>query len=256
MPNQIDVNIFMQSLRGNQPMIVLAFLLFQTQMTVEELETVTGLHSDTVRSAVKGLESKGLLHKQIGEHGRATWLPSGSTFFGKLFQQGYPQVESQSPKFSDSAALIDVNVAIEGVLNNKATSLTINDQNRKKPYSEKILTVKTINKDAQDVEDCLAELRAAGIHGKKADEIAEDWHITVTDIRAHLAWVKTEEWGNPNGMVIYRLLNHVIPPPLAENGHLMDCRCNSCQIEKLQKRHTDSAYSEFLNREDDDEEES
>ena len=251
MPSQsLDVNIFMQSLRGNQPMIVLAFLLFQTAMTIEELETVTGLHSDTVRTAVKGLASKGMIYKQTGEHGRATWLPSGDTFFGKLLKN---DLAFQNPKTSDSDGLIVVNVAIEEEYINKATTLTNRGQNRKNSDSEKILSVKTINKDEQDVQDCLAELREAGIYGKKADEIAEDWHITVTDIRAHLAWIKTEEWGNPNGMVIYRLLNHVIPPPLSESGHLLDCRCNSCQLEKIQKRHSDSAYAEFLNREDDEE---
>ena len=250
MPSQsLDVNIFMQSLRGNQPMIVLAFLLFQTAMTIEELETVTGLHSDTVRTAVKGLSSKGMLYKQNGEHGRATWIPAGDTFFGKLLRS---DLALQNPKTSDSDDLIVVNVAIEGEYKNKATTLTNRVQNRKTSDSEKIISVKTINKDEQDIEDCLKELREAGIYGKKADEIAEDWHITVADIRAQLAWVKTEAWANPNGMVIYRLLNHVVPPPLSESGHLLDCRSNSCHLEKSQKRHSDSAYSEFLNRDEEE----
>ena len=116
--------------------------------------------------------------------------------------------------------------------------------------------MKTINKDQEDITACLAVLNGAGIWGKKADEIAEDWHITADEIKAHLAWVKTEEWGNPNGMVIYRLLNHVVPPALQENGHIVDCKCKECQIAKFQKRHSDSEFGQFLNRDDDDENES
>ena len=248
----VDVSIFLQSLRGNQPTVVLAFLLFQVAMTVEDLESVTGLHGNTIRSSVKGLESKGLLYKQVGEHGRASWVPSGSTFFGRLFQGGYVQDNDQVNKLCDSGALIVVNDAIEGVLNNKATSSPIKGQVNKKCEAEKIISVKSIHKDAEDVDNCLAVLREAGIYGKKADEIAEDWHITVEEIQAHLMWVKSEEWGNPNGMVIYRLLNHVPPPPMKDSGHLLDCRCNSCQIENLQKRYTDSEYSNFLNRDDEE----
>ncbi len=222
---QTDLNTFLQSLRGNQPMIILAFLLVRSALRIEQLENITGLHNDTVRSAIKGLASKGLLFKQVGEHGRTTWLPAGDTFFGRFFDQ--------SPKTSDSGALIVVNVESEESEKLKATTLTNRAQSPKTSDSgETILSIKTIIKDENDIAACLAALTAASIHGKKAKEIAEDWHIMVNDIQAHLAWVKSEPWDNPHGMAIYRLLNHVTPPPLQENGHIVDCKCHECKAAK------------------------
>lgn len=238
---QTDINIFLQSLRGNQPMIILAFLLVRSALHIEQLENITGLHSDTVRSAVKGLASKGLIFKQVGEHGRASWLPAGDTFFGRFFDQ--------SPKTSDSDVLIVVNVESEESEKLKLTTSTNRTQSPKTSDSgETILSITTIVKDESDIEACLATLNAAGIYGKKAKEIAEDWHIMVNDIQAHLAWVKSESWGNPHGMAIYRLLNHVVPPPLQENGHILDCRCRECQTAKFQKRYTDSDFHQHINR--------
>lgn len=215
-----DLNIFLQSLRGNQPLIVLAFLLIRSALRIEELETITGLHNDTVRSAVKGLASKGLLFKQTGAHGRATWLPAGDTFFGSLF--------AQSPKTSDSDALIVVNDESEESKNLKLSSSSIKGQSPKTSDSgETILSA--IVKDENDITECLAALKAGGIYGKKADEIAEDWHIMPADIQAHFAWIRSEQWDNPNGMVIFRLLNHVPPPALQESGHIVDCKCAECR---------------------------
>lgn len=90
----MDTAMFLQSLRGNQPLIVLAFLFVRRAMTLDELEDVTGLHNDTIRKAVQGLASKNLLHMQRGERGKQTWLPVGESFFGLP--------EFQNPKFSDS----------------------------------------------------------------------------------------------------------------------------------------------------------
>src|SRR5262245_10168574 len=102
--DKMDLNVFLQSLRGNQPAIVLTFLLIQRAMTIAELQVRTGLNSDTVRDAVKGLAAKGLLYMQRGEHGKQTWLPVADTFFGWLF--------GQNRKFSDSDHVV-VNVESE-----------------------------------------------------------------------------------------------------------------------------------------------
>ena len=94
-------------------MIILAFLVVRATMSIEDLENITGLHNDTVRAAVKGLASKGLLYKQTGEHGRTYWLPTSGTFFGMLFDQ--------SPRISDSEAVV-VNVVEEGSEKNLSAS--------------------------------------------------------------------------------------------------------------------------------------
>lgn len=252
---QTDLNIFLQSLRGVQPMIVLAYLLVRNAMTIEQLVTCTGLSDDAIRGAVKSMAAKNLLFKQVGEHGRVTWVPVGGTFFGKIMNQSSLTADSgsQSPLAADSGALIVVNVESEESEYLRATTTTNRVQSPLIADSGgEILSVKTIVKDENDIAACLAVLYEAGIFGKKADEIAEDWHISVEMIKAHLAWGKTEKWDNVNGMVIYRLLNHVPSPPLQENGHIVDCKCSECRNLILTKRYTDNVFSGMINCVDDD----
>jgi len=240
--------MFLQSLRGNQALVALAYFVIRRAMTLEDIEAATGLHNDTVRSAVKGLAAKGLLHKQVGEHGRQVWIPVADTFFYEL--------SLQNPKTSDSA-LVVVNVESEESKNLYSTLTTNRRQNpRTSDSGRKILSVKTIVKAEEDVNECLRLLHDGGIFGSKADQIAEDWHITAEMIRAHLLWVKSEDWDRPQGMAIYRLLNHVPAPDLNANGHTTTCTCGECRVIKASNRYTDSAYSDLLNRGDGDEEES
>ena len=78
-------------------MIILAYIIVRgAALNIDEMETLTGLDNDTVRKAVKGLAAKNRLFKQMGSHGRTTWLPVGDTFFS-LF-------EIQNPRFSDSGS--------------------------------------------------------------------------------------------------------------------------------------------------------
>jgi len=240
-------------------MIVLAYLLVRSAMTIEQIATCTGLSDDSIRPAVKSMASKGLLFKQVGEHGRVTWVPVADTFFGQIMSQDPPSADAgvQSPRLADSGALIVVNVESEESKLFRPTSTTNRAQSpRLADSGGEILSERTIVKDADDIAACLALLNGGGIFGKKADEIAEDWHIMPDDIRAHLAWVKTETWGNSAGMVIYRLLNHVVPPPLQENGHIVDCKCRECRTAKHQKRYSDSVFSSEINRPIGDDEES
>lgn len=243
-----QATMFLQSLRGNQALVALAYFVIRQAMTIEDIEAATGLHNDTVRSAVKGLAAKGLLHKQVGEHGRQVWIPVADTFFHEL--------SLQNPKTSDSA-LVVVNVESEESRNLYSTSLTNRRQNpRTSDSGGKVLSVKTIVKAEEDIAECMRLLNDAGIFGGKADEIAEDWHITAEMISKHLIWAKSEDWDNPNGMAIYRLINHVVPPELNANGHSIECKCNSCRILVASKRYSESAFSAQLNGGNDDQEES
>lgn len=234
-----DTAIFLQSLRGNQALVILAFLVIRTAMTIEHLQEVTGLNDDTLRSALKGLKGKGLLFMQRGEHGRQTWIPVSGTFFARLFDQ--------NPKTSDSA-LVVVNVESEESKLLYSTTLTNKAQNPKTSDSDAEPDYwMHLPKPIEDIRQCMALLRSAGIVGRKAREIAEDHHITADMIKAHLAWVKTEEWQSPTGMVIYRLQNHVEPPELNELGHVVECRCEECRSLRTAKRYTDGAFSKLVN---------
>ncbi len=91
-----EATIFLNGLRGAQPIIVLAYLVVRRAMTMRELRTYTGLSDDFLRPALDSLVGKQLLCKQVGEHGRATWLPVGDSFFGRIM--------SQNPLTADSGA--------------------------------------------------------------------------------------------------------------------------------------------------------
>ena len=92
--------------------------------------------------------------------------------------------------------------------------------------------ITTIVKDESDIEACLATLNAAAFMAKRRRRSRKTGISWLTTFKAHLAWVKSESWGNPMECN-YRLLNHVVPPPLQENGHILDCRCRECQTAKF-----------------------
>lgn len=171
-----QATIFLQSLRGNQALILLAFLAVRRGMTIEELEGTTGLHNDTVRTAVRGLAAKGLLHKQRGEHGRQTWLPAADTFFGVLL--------NQNPKTSDSGS------SSSRVFQN---SLPLQEEQEEQAESENFGL-------------CLRACDDVGIREPKRSEIAQLEHVTPSFIRAHVAQAKRE--GFQIGTAIYRILNN------------------------------------------------
>lgn len=243
---QSEAAFFLQSLRGNQALVILAFLTLQRGLTLEDIEGATNLHNDTVRKSLQGLAAKGLLCMQRGEHGRQTWLPVGNTFFARLFEQ--------NPKISDSG-LVVVNVESEESQFLYSTSLTAKAQNPKISDSGAEPEYwQHLPKPIEEIRQCLALLRSYGVVGKKANQIAEDHHITAEMIRAHAAWVKSEKWDNPNGMMIYRLINHLDAPEVNANGHVAECRCKECLSLAEAARYTDSAFSAYLHYLDEQEE--
>jgi DNA-binding transcriptional regulator GbsR (MarR family) len=220
--------MFLQSLRGNQALVVLAYLVVRRAMTLDELEDMTGLHNDTVRTAVRGLASKGFLFKQTGEHGRQTWLPVAETFFAQLM--------GQNPRTSDSAFVV-VNVESEESEKNKLTTLTDKRQNpRTSDSGARVLSSKVLIKTDDEIRVTLDLLRSHGIVGGKAEDIAEDHHITDEQIEQVIRWTKGEDWDSPLGMAIYRLQNHLLAPELNENDHEVDCRCGQCGLLRRRER--------------------
>jgi len=169
----VDVNVFLQSLQGKQSLIVLAFLIVRRAMTLEELETRTGLNNDTVRSAVRGLASKGFLFMQRGERGRQTWLPAGDTFFGRLV--------GQNPKISDSGSSSSSEIKL---------SSNLQEQEQEQAESEKIGF-------------CLAACDEVGIRDPKRKTIARLDHVTPEFIRGHVEQCRADGLGL--GTAIHRI---------------------------------------------------
>lgn len=177
----VDINIFLQSLQGKQSTIVLAFLIIRRAMTLDDLETCTGLNNDTVRSAVKGLASKGLLFMQRGERGRQTWLPSGDTFFGRLF--------GQNPKISDSGS----------------------SSSSKSEDSSYLPEEQEESSESENLGFCLAACDEFGIREPKRGKISRLKHVTPKLIKAHVMQARDEHM--PLGTAIHRIEFNWMPEP-------------------------------------------
>lgn len=240
--------MFLQSLRGVEALIMLAYILIKRGLTVEEVCLFTGRDDAAVRRSLNRLKSKGYLYKQVGEHGRQTWVPKNDTFFFL--------VDDQLSHFKQADDVV-VNVESEERRNLPSTLTTNKRQlSHFKQAGDKILSVHVVVKDPDDIEKCLAALHEAGVHGKKAEKLAYDHHVTVDDIQAHWKQVQNELWDNPQGMLIYRLEYHVPAPELNESGHSVGCKCVECSSRDVMMKYGGGEFSAFVNVGDDDDEES
>ena len=163
---QNDMSMFLQSLRGVQPIIFLCYLVVRRSMTVDELQTFTGLSDDAIRPALKSLASKGLLYKQVGEHGRQTWLPVADTFFARIMQ---------NPLTAEAGA--GVVVVVESEESQKLLSTTTTKKPQNPLRAEAGLSADELLN--------LAALKNAGIVGRKARQLAALPWVTVEYIEAH-----------------------------------------------------------------------
>ncbi len=218
--SQAEANVFLQSLRGNQAVIVLAYLTIRRAMTIEEIETCTGLDNDTVRANVKKLASKGWLFVQRGERGRQTWLPAGDTYFGRLL--------GQNPKISDSGS---------------SSSSRFNSPPLEQQEEES-------QAESENFGFCLKACDEVGIRDPKRKQISKLEHVTPELIRGHVKQAVAD--GLLIGTAIYRIENnwplavgvnvetlasdaffcevcHQHPCSCAE--HDDDCMCISCRYD-------------------------
>jgi hypothetical protein len=195
---QSDLNVFLQSLRRNQPMIVLAFLLVRRAMTLDELETCTGLDYDTVRSAVKGLASKDLLHMQRGERGKQTWLPVGDTFFGSfVFQKPVFSVSeptTTTARLEESKKLLEVAVGAD----NQKPKFSVSDDH------SKVKVITENEPESKNKQACFLY----GIGEPMATRISELEWVTPDFIRDH---VRSLVDGESLGLAIVRIRSNELP---------------------------------------------
>lgn len=199
---QSDASMLLQSLRGNQAVIVLAYLILRRGLTIGELGSVTGLSDDTVRSAVRQLAGKGLLCAQRGARGKETWLPVGDTFFGKLSVQIPNFSDSgqiQNPKFSDSGS--------SSCLLKKSLPLEEEEED--------------IAAESEKIRNCLAACDEMGIREPKRSSLSRLAHVTPEMIRAHVEQALAE--GHTLGTAIYRIEhNWALPQRLGDGAGWWD----------------------------------
>jgi hypothetical protein len=203
-----DVGSFMQSLRGSESSILLVYLIMRQALTVAELRTCTGLDDDTVRAAVKGLAAKGLLYKQTGRHGRATWLPAGDTFFGRLF--------AQNPRISDSGSATTT-TRLEGERDLLVVAAVDSRQSPKTSDSVGAQNPNFSDSDEREIRARWdANLRACfrvGIGQPKAGSISRLEWVDPDFIAAHVADLGE---GQTIGLAIRRIESNELPRSWAE----------------------------------------
>ena len=175
---------FLQSLRGAQATVFLAYLLVRHAMTVRELCDTTGLSDDAIRTGVRGLEAKELLFKQVGEHGRISWVLRGETFFGL-------SLESQNPEKPDSVS------SCSSSSRGEFLSLPSEEEQEQ----EELLPES--GKTGSCIRDCLKVCDELGIREPKRSIISQMRHVTPDLIRAHVKQACDE--GRALGTAIYRL---------------------------------------------------
>jgi hypothetical protein len=191
---------FLQSLRGAQALVLLAYLIVRRALTVKELRGFTGLSDDALRPALDSLASKGLLLKQTGQHGRVVWLPAGDTFFGHVFQN--PVKPDSGGSCSSSSNITALVLTIEEEQEEEG-------QNPVKP--ERRLAESTFERNPfsdntpEQVQANLAACDAAGIREPKRSAIANERGVTPMAIKAHVRQASAE--GHLIGTAIYRLLH-------------------------------------------------
>lgn len=190
-------------------MVLLSYMMVRHAMTVDELQVATGLSDDAIRPALKSLAAKGLLFKQVGEHGRANWLPRADTFFGRTFQ---------NPEKPDS-----------GVLNSSSSIRLMHSLPLEQEQEEELQNPEKPD-SARCRSDVYAALDAAGIREPKRSELARMKHVDAEFVAGHVAKGAAE--GVELGTVIYRIKNDW---PLTDRFARRTSRLDA-KIELLRKR--------------------
>lgn len=108
MMDTTQAKMFVSSLNNSAAKILVAFILARTALDVQELREWTGLKRETLYDGLKTLQLRGMVAKQILEHGRAVWLPSGD-FLPGVFQMSTkrtPELQESRIRTSDSLIVV------------------------------------------------------------------------------------------------------------------------------------------------------
>lgn len=197
--------MILQGFTGAQPIVVLAFLSVRAAMCIDDLRRETGKSEDALSGAVKALEGKGMLYKQIGAHGKVYYLPAGASFFGFLGGQNpvFPDSGNQNPVFPDSGSVV---VAVEQVSLplQQLTTTTTSGQNPVFPDS---------GAAGEQVQENLRVFAELEIYGKRPREVAKLPWVNPEYIRAHVAHARALEWpSNPDGYALGQMSEQVPAP--------------------------------------------
>lgn len=234
----MNPRFLVQSLKGSKGQVLWAFFFAKMAMDVNDVIEWTGLKRETCYQSLKGLESVSLLGTQTLAHGRKVWL---------LGSEMLPIIQDLAGQLGSGAQLLQESVKrtpgalnvvdVESKLNLPTittTTTTIGQESVKRTPGEIAL---------------IAKLNEHQITGRKRRELLEvtdreENPITPEYIQAHIDQAKADmqNWDNPVGVAINRMLDGLPAPELQENG-------------RATSRYTGGKYGQFLTGQDDDESE-
>lgn len=192
---------FVHSLgRGAQPMVVLLYQIFRCAMTVEEMQDRSNLSGDAIRLAIKRMAVKGLIHKQVGEHGRVTWLPLGDTLYS-IIGQPAPQLENQVKALPDSGAT--TTTTMEERKQDKSKVVVVGGQVKAKPDSGIVYDTPGVTFEAN-----LKTCRDCNIGEPKASKIAAMPWVSPDFVKAHVDSLYADQL---IGLAIIRIEGNELP---------------------------------------------
>lgn len=202
-----QVASFLQGLTGAQPVVVLAFLAVRAAMSLADIQAVTGKSNDSISAAVRALEVKGLLVRQVGAHGKVFYLPVSASFYGILGGQNpvFPDSGCQNPVFPDSGAVVvigdDKTLPLQ-----QLTTTTTGGQNPVFPDS---------GANGDQVRENLRVFAELEIFGKVPRRVAGLPWVTADYIRSHVARARALRWpSNPDGYALGQMIEQVPAPKM------------------------------------------
>ena len=223
MQDRRQAAMVLQGFRGGQGLVVLAYLMIRQAMYISEIESVTGLSNDAASSAVKALMGKGMLVKQTGEHGKASYLPVSDSFFG-LLVDGALFLPGQNPVLPDSATTTTTAIG-KGYLTSDLVVAAVRqnpvkpEPGRRDPYEmRKMREAQRAQADRERAEalegqgvpyrENLKACRLYGIGEPMASSLAGMSHVTPALIIDH---VRSLRDGETLGLAIVRIRSDEMP---------------------------------------------
>lgn len=100
---------FVRSLNNSAAKILISFLLARTALGIDDLREWTGLKRETLYGSLDILRSSGYVERQIGEHGKHIWVPSGD-FLPGIFQMS----EKRTPELQMSTKRTPESLVVGG----------------------------------------------------------------------------------------------------------------------------------------------
>jgi len=247
----------LRQLKGAPLSIYLACQIARQAVSQNWLCEQTGYTDHAVTRALSYLTGHNYLSRVTGG-----WMISSSAVQLPLMAalpEGLDVIENDFQKnrdnrdFGDPIIIIDSSLINESLINNnnKDKNRDYRDSQIQDLPSESKSSVSSIqgktttSRSDEESAALAAALRSWAIIGKKAAElIACEW-VSADYVLAHVEFAKAEEkWnGGHVGMAITRMIAQVAQPARRENGHIENCRCAECLVNK----HVGGLFAEYVN---------